>query len=55
MPKVKILPIPKLYLNNKIDLILIEAMGLTAYKKVVGDISFEWLLGYSQISLQELT
>ena len=54
MPKAKILPRPKLYSNNEIDLILIEAMGLTAYEKVVSDMSFEWLLGYSQISLQEL-
>ena len=54
MPKVKTAPNPKLYSNNLIDFILTEAMGLTAYEEVVNDISFEWLLEYSQVSLEEL-
>jgi hypothetical protein len=54
MPKVETVPNPKLYSNNVIDFILTEPMSLTAYEEVVNDISFEWLLEYSQVSLEEL-
>ena len=54
MPKVKTAPNPKLYSNNVIDFILTDSVSLTAYEEVVNDISFEWLLEYSQVSLEEL-
>ena len=54
MPKAKTGLKPKPYSNNEIDLILIEALGLTAYQDGLSDIPFEWLIEYSQISLEEL-
>jgi hypothetical protein len=54
MPKVETVPNPKLYSNNVIDFILTKPVSLTAYEEVVNDISFEWLLEYSQVSLEEL-
>ena len=54
MPKVKTALNPKPYSNNEIDLILIEALGLTAYQEGVSDVPFEWLIEYSQISFEEL-
>ena len=54
MPKGKTALNPKPYSNNEIDLILIEAMGLTACEEGVSDTPFEWLIEYSQLSLEEL-
>ena len=54
MPKVKTGLKPKPYSNNEIDLILIQALGLTAYQEGVSDTPFEWLIEYSQLSLEEL-
>ena len=52
MPNVKISPNPKSYYDNGIDLILIEAMNLTTCEEVTSDVSFEWLLKYSQSNLE---
>ena len=54
MPKVKTGLKPKPYSHNEIDLMLIEALGLTAYREGVSDVPFEWLIEYSQISFEEL-
>lgn len=54
MSNTKAAPNSKPYCDGEIDLILIEAMGLTAHEEVTSDVSFEWLLEYSQVSLGEL-
>ncbi len=53
MPEVTAVSNPKSYSVNEIDLILIEAMGLTACEEVLSDVSFEWLLEHSQSSLKD--
>ena len=52
MPNVKTASNPKSYSENEIDIILIESMGLTAHKKTISDLSFGWLLEYSQSSVE---
>ena len=40
------------YSESEIDLILIEALGTRSPEEVASDISFEWLLDYSHISIE---
>lgn len=40
------------YSDSEIDLILIEALGSRSSEEVASDISFEWLLDYSHISIE---
>ena len=54
MSNAKTAPNSKPYFYIKIDLILFEAMSLTAHGEAASDMSFDWLLEYSQISLGEL-
>ena len=42
------------YSENDIDLILFEAAGSGAFEEVVSEISFEWLLEYSNTGLENL-
>ena len=55
MPNAKPASNPKSFNDTKGDRILIEAKGLAAWEDLVSDVSFEWLLEYSQSSLEELT
>ena len=48
----KTAPNPKLYYDNGIGLISIEAMSSTACEEVTRDVSFEWLLEHSQSNLE---
>ena len=54
MPNVKTASNPKFYseIEIDIDIILIESMGLMARKKTNSDVSFGWLLEYSQSSVE---
>ena len=45
---------PSSYSESEIDLILIEAVGATVSEEAASDISFEWLLDYSNIDLEDL-
>ena len=45
---------PRSYSESEIDLILIEAIGSTVSEEAASDISFEWLLDYSNIDLEDL-
>ena len=45
---------PSSYSESEIDLILIEAIGSTVSEEAASDISFEWLLDYSNIDPEDL-
>jgi len=45
---------PSSYSESEIDLILIKAIGSTVSEEAASDISFEWLLDYSNIDLEDL-
>ena len=42
------------YSENDIDLILFEAAGSGTFEEAMSEISFEWLLEYSNTGLEDL-